>query len=482
MTDRQTTDQPKEREEPQPGKPLWAGRFARGVAPLVQRYTRSVHFDRRLAPQDLVGSRAHVKMLAAQGILSQEDLELILKGLDQIEEEIREGRFPYRDELEDIHMNIEYRLQELIGEAGRRIHTGRSRNDQVSLDMRLFCREVVLTWQRLIVQAQIQLVDKASLLRSDLYPAWTHLQAAQPMSWGHYLLALAEMLRRDYQRLQSYLSQHNVSPLGAGALSGSTLDLDPDRTAKELGFEESFRNSYDVVGDRDFVLELAQVGTQIMLHLSRMAEDFIYFASTPVGWVQLPDELCTGSSMMPQKKNPDLLELMRGKASSVIGHAHALTVLLKGLATSYHRDLQQDKEHLFAIVDIVGDSLELVPLLVRGFTIDRDRTAQALQEGFLMATDLAEYLVGLGLPFRSAHEKVGKLVTYCVNRNLPLHGLSLEEIQQIIPECRPDVEKLLNPQTVLQRRKHAGATGLNSIDAQLSFWRDWIEERQGSNR
>jgi argininosuccinate lyase len=326
----------KEHGESGPGQP-WAGRFRERNSPLVQRYTGSLHIDRRLADEDLEGSRAHVRMLARQGILSEADRELILSGLDRIQQELDDGVFPFRDELEDIHMNIEVRLMELVGEAGGRLHTGRSRNDQVSLDVRLFCRRTATDWQQRIVQVVLQVHSRALSLQDDLFPGWTHLQAAQPVSWAHYLVGFAEMLGRDHARLESYRERHSVSPLGAGALSGSSLRLDPASTARELGFTTAFCNSYDVVGDRDSVLELVQIGTLLMVHLSRLAEDFIYFASTPVGWIELPDALCTGSSMMPQKKNPDLLELMRGKTASVLGHCTALTAILKGLPTSYHR-------------------------------------------------------------------------------------------------------------------------------------------------
>lgn len=466
-------------ELPSPPEKPWGGRFRERNDPLVLRYTGSLHLDRRLAREDLRGSRAHVRMLARQGILSAEDRDTILQGLDRIEQEVLDGVFPYREELEDIHMNIEVRLQELVGEVGGRLHTGRSRNDQVSLDVRLFCLDSARDWQVRIVQAIEMIANRAADLQEDLFPGWTHMQAAQPVSWAHYLLAFAAMLGRDHDRLESFLRRHSVSPLGAGALSGSSLPLDPGFTAGELGLSEAFRNSYDAAGDRDTVLELCQIGTTVMVHLSRLAEDFIYLASTAVGWIDLPDSLCTGSSMMPQKKNPDLLELMRGKTATVAGHCTALTVLLKGLPTSYQRDLQQDKEHLFAVVDLVEDSLEVAEVLFGGFEVRRERAEKALEAGFLMATELAELLVSRGVPFRAAHRQVGELVRYCIDQELDLDQISDQEAQRLIPEAGPGFREVLRPRSVLDRRTHSGSTGRGPVSAQLAGWRKWLSERTG---
>ena len=455
----------------------WAGRFTEDPDQLVQDFTRSLHVDRRLARYDIEGSRAHVRMLFRQGILSRRDRDRILQGLDQIQEEIGSGEFPYRDELEDIHMNIEVRLCELVGEEGRRLHTGRSRNDQVAVDLKLFCLDAALGWQEAIRRVQETLLARTRGLERELFSGWTHLQAAQPISWAHYLLAYCEMFDRDHERLAGYRGLHSVSPLGAGALAGSTLPLDPDWTARELGFASSFGNSYDVAGDRDFLLELLQVASQIMLHASRMAEDMIYFSSTPVGWVELPESLCTGSSMMPQKKNPDLLELCRGKTASVLGHTTALATLLKGLPSSYHRDLQQDKEHLFPAVDTVGETLEILTLVVNRMRVVSSRTGPALERGFLTATDLAEHLVSRGVPFRTAHEQVGRLVAYCVEHDLTLRQLSLREIREIAPRCGSDVQGVLKPEGALDHKFHSGSTGLASIRQQVAHWEGRLRVR-----
>ena len=455
-------------------KKPWAGRFKSELDPIVQEYTRSVHVDSRLAPEDIQGSRAHVRMLAAQGLVTSQDEEQILKALGQIEEEIESGQFPYRDELEDIHMNIESRLQEIVGEAGGRIHTGRSRNDQVALDLKLLCLKTAIGWRAQIFEIQKALLERAQELKSNLFPGWTHLQAAQPLSWGHYLLAFGEMLGRDDRRLAFYQQLHSTSPLGAGALAGSTLPLDPERSAQELGFSASFANSYDVVGDRDFLLELLQTACQLMLHFSRLAEDFLYFSSTAVSWIELPDSLCTGSSMMPQKKNLDVLELARGKTASVLGHATAVACLIKGLPTSYHRDLQQDKEHLFSSIDAVSGTLEVIPLVVSGFRVKQEKVQTAMKRGFLMATDLAEYLVTRGTPFRVAHETVGKLVAYCLDEGLTLEQLPLKKLQELAPECGPEVSEVLKLDSFLRRRWHKGSSGLVSIEQQIVHWRERI--------
>lgn len=452
----------------------WAGRFEEAPHPLVQRYTLSLPVDRRLVFHDLRGSAAHVRMLARVGLLQADEERRLLEGLEAVRREVENGTFPYRSELEDIHMNVEVRLRELVGPVAEKLHTGRSRNDQVVLDVALYCRETAGTWRALIRRACAALVERAEEYAELLYPAWTHLQAAQPMSFGHYLLALATALRRVYRHLEDYEKRNDISPLGAGALSGSSLPLDPAAVARELGFAGSFANSYDTVSSRDAVLELLQIATQLILHLSRIAEDFIYMASTPVGWVELPDALCTGSSMMPQKKNPDLLELMRGKAASVIGHAQAVTALLKGLPTSYHRDLQQDKEHLFASADIVEDSLQVLELLAGGFRVRRERLEPALAEGFLMATELAEYLVRRGVPFRRAHHLVGRLVRWCEERGKRLEELAFEEIRERIPEAEADVIEVLRPEHVLERQV-PGSTGRSPIGEQLAEWRRWLE-------
>lgn len=457
----------------QNSRALWAGRLAE-TDPLVRRYTCSLETDRKLALYDLKGSRAHVAMLRKTSLLDPEEAAVILEGLDQIEDEIRSGTFSYREELEDIHMNIESRLREIAGDAGEKLHMARSRNDQVQLDSRLYMLDTASLWKDLLIRLIKALVSKARQHQADLYPAWTHMQSAQPMSWGHYFLGLSEMLYRDCGRLDFFAELHDYSPLGAGALSGTSLDIDPGFTADELGFSRPFSNSYDVVGERDALLEMLQIAAQVMIHLSRFSEDWIYMSSTAVSWISLPDEVCTGSSMMPQKKNPDLLELTRGKAATVIGHANAVAVLLKGLPTSYHRDLQQDKVHLFDAAEIVEEALQVIELAVKGMELDTEKTRLSLREGFMMATELAEYFVSLGIPFRRAHNIVGKLVKDCSESGCGLEDLTLEAIREHAPECGPEVYGKLNPEVVLER-KATGSTGLDAVKYQLLKWEKRLE-------
>jgi len=414
---------------------LWGGRFGQDLDDKVLRYTQSLHLDRRLAEFDLMGSRAHVRMLGEQRILDAAVVEKILKGLDRVEKEIRSGTFPFREELEDIHMNIEKRLIELVGEVGACLHSGRSRNDQVAVDLRLYCLHRSRTWCGLLLDLIDKFVAKAESLLTELFPGWTHMQSAQPISWAHYLLAFVEMFHRDYLRLVHFDRLHSVSPLGGGALSGSSV---------------------------------------IMIHLSRLAEDFVYMTSTPVSWVALPDAFCTGSSMMPQKKNPDVFELIRGKTAAVIGHNNAVQVLLKGLPSSYQRDLQEDKTHLFPVVDIVESTLEIVAFMIGGFQVRTEKTSEALKEGFLLATDLAEYLVGFGVPFRTAHEKVGGLVRHCLESGLRFEDLSLEQIQAAIPEAGPEVLEVIDLRNYLSRRKFAGSCGEDPIRRRIDYWKEWI--------
>ncbi len=460
---------------------LWGGRFREQPEEVLQRYSNSLHLDRRLALYDLEGTRAHVRMLARQGIISSLDRDRILEAAAQAAQELQDGTFPFRPELEDIHMNLEMRLHELAGDAGRQVHAGRSRNDQVLVDVKMLCLDTAAEWLDSLKRTIAVAVERAGGMRQALLPAWTHLQTAQPVSWTHYLLACCEMFGRDHQRLASYRTRHSISPLGAGALAGSSLPLDPETTAAELGFERSFGNSYDTVGDRDFILELLQIASQFMIHASRLAADFVYFTSTPLGWVELPDSLCTGSSMMPQKKNPDLLELARGKAASVVGHTQALATLLTGLPTSYHRDLQQDKEHLFAVVDHTTGTLEVIGAVLGRFNVREERCRQALSQGYAAATDLAEHLVARGVPFRTAHRKVGRLVAHCIEQGLALEQLDPPELQRLIPEAGEEAVTALHPGSALQTRRFPGSAGSEPDLRRLDYWKRWLEQASPSS-
>lgn len=455
---------------------LWSGRLTE-TDPLVSRYTCSVGLDRKLAIYDIRGSRAHVAMLRRSDLLTGQEAGVILEGLDRIEAEIKDGTFNYREELEDIHMNIESRLMELVGEAGGKLHTARSRNDQVQLDSRLYMLDAALLWQDLIIQLIRTLIRKAEAHQEDLFPAWTHMQSAQPMSWGHYFLGLSEMLYRDYCRLDSFSELHDYSPLGAGALSGTSLRTDPEFTANELGFSRPFSNSYDVVGERDAVLEILQIATQIMIHLSRFSEDWIYMSSTAVNWINLPDEVCTGSSMMPQKKNPDMLELMRGKTGSVCGSLMAMLMMLKAQPSTYNRDMQEDKLHIFNAADTVRACLDMAAAIVSNTEFQTEHIAAGLDKGFLDATSLAEYLVKKGVPFRQAHGVVGGLVAKCEEHGKQLGQLSIDEFTAACDAIEQDVYDSLGAANVVRQYASEGAGGTKQVEVQLAYWKDRLGKR-----
>ncbi len=447
---------------------LWGGRFEGVTEKAVEEFTSSLHFDRRLYRHDIQGSMAHARMLARQGILSGEEAEAIILGLAEIQGEIEGDNFYFDPALEDIHMAIEARLITKIGETGRKLHTARSRNDQVALDMRLYLAEEV----------EVLLQDLAELRRAGarlarryvrvILPGYTHLQRAQPVLFAHHLLAYDDMWRRDQLRLKESLARIRVSPLGAAALAGTTFPIDPEYTAGLLEFPEVFRNSLDAVSDRDFLLEFLSHAAIIMVHLSRLSEELILWASAEFGFVALPDSYATGSSIMPQKKNPDVAELIRGKSGRVAGHLMSLLMTVKGLPLAYNRDLQEDKEPLFDAVDTVRASVRLMAGMLGSLTLREDRIAQALKGGFLSATDLADYLVQQGLPFRTAHEQVGRLVRYAEFQSKELWELSLEEIQRFASQAGPEVFDWLAIENVVARRASHGGTAPVRVDAALA--------------
>ncbi|MFQ5893584.1 MAG: argininosuccinate lyase, partial [Nitrospinota bacterium] len=385
---------------------LWAGRFEEEMAREVEEFTASVNFDRRLYREDIDGSIAHARMLAHRGIIAQGEAEAIVRELETIREEIGQGDFEWKLEHEDVHMNIEAALIERLGEVGAKLHTGRSRNDQVALDMRLYVKRAAGDLVEAAVNLQKALLDPAERYLDAVMPGYTHLQRAQPVLLAHHLLAYFEMLERDKGRLSDCARRADVSPLGAGALAGSTLPLDPGFVAQELGFAETFRNSMDAVSDRDFVVEFLSACAILMMHLSRLAEEIVLWSSAEFGFVELSDAYATGSSMMPQKKNPDVAELVRAKTGRAYGHLVAMLTVLKGLPLSYNRDLQEDKEGLFDAVDTALACLKVMAGMLRTLKVNEARMRGAVEEGFLLATDLAEYLVRKGMPFREAHRVV----------------------------------------------------------------------------
>ncbi|MBI3900491.1 MAG: argininosuccinate lyase [Gammaproteobacteria bacterium] len=443
----------------------WSGLFAEPVAELVKRYTASVEFDKRLAPFDIQGSRAHARMLAAQGIISAADLADIERGLARIEVEIRDGKFEWSIDLEDVHLNIEKRLTALVGDAGKRLHTARSRNDQVATDIRLYLRDAIDTLRRGIRELQTELLNLARTHADTVMPGFTHLQVAQPVSFGHHLLAYFEMLARDAERLADCRKRVNRLPLGAAALAGTSYPIDRERVARELGFERVCANSLDAVSDRDFAIEFTAAAALIMMHLSRLSEELILWMSPRFGFIVLADRFCTGSSIMPQKKNPDVPELVRGKTGRVTGHLLALLMLMKAQPLAYNKDNQEDKEPLFDTVDTLTTTVTIYADMLRGLTVDRERMRAAAMEGFATATDFADYLVKKGLPFRDAHEAVAKAVRFASARKVDLSALSLAELKEFSALVEQDVYAVLTLEGSLNSRCHIGGTAPQAVRA-----------------
>ncbi|RTG99314.1 argininosuccinate lyase [Thermus scotoductus] len=442
------------------GHRTWGGRFAEGLSELAARFNASLPFDRALWREDLWQNRVHARMLHRVGLLSQEELEAILEGLDQIEREIEAGTFPWREELEDVHMNLEARLIELIGPPGGKLHTARSRNDQVATDLRLFLRGAIDELLVLLLELRQVLVREAERHLEPLYvlPGYTHLQRAQPILLSHWFLAYYEMLLRDAGRLRDARERLNESPLGAAALAGTGFPIDRHYTARELGFSAPMRNSLDAVASRDFALDVLSALNIGMLHLSRMAEELILYSTEEFGFVEIPDAFATGSSIMPQKKNPDILELIRAKAGRVLGALVALSTVVKGLPLAYNKDLQEDKEPLLDALSTYRDSLKLLTALLPGLKWRRERMWRAAEEGYALATELADYLAEKGLPFREAHHVVGRLVRRLVEEGRALKDLTLEELKAHHPLFAEDALPLLRLETAIHRRNSFGGT------------------------
>ena len=449
------------------GKKLWSGRFAAGTTGSVEAFTASIDVDSRLYRHDIAGSIAHAKMLGRQRIIPARDAQRIVRGLKTIEREIASGKFTFSPADEDIHMNIERRLSEKIGAAGRKLHTARSRNDQVALDMRLFLREEVAFIIEALQRLQRELVNAARKNLDVIMPGYTHLQRAQPVRFAHHLLAYYEMLERDRERLSNCLQRINVLPLGAGALAGTSFPIDRNYVAKLLNFPRVSKNSIDTVSDRDFVLEFVSVAAIVVVHLSRLAEELVLWSSQEFGFVELPDRYCTGSSMMPQKKNPDVPELVRGKAGRVFGHLQALLTIMKGLPLAYNRDLQEDKIPLFDTVDTVKMSVGIMAEVMHGMKVRKDRMLTAARDGFMNATDLADYLVGRGIPFRDAHAISGRIVRHCVAKGCRIEELSLKELKGFSKRIEKDVYDFLSTESVVNRRRAFGGTARSSVMRRL---------------
>lgn len=436
----------------------WGGRFREATDRLVEEFTESVSFDRRLALHDIRGSLAHVKALQKAGLLTEEEAQRLSEGLKAIEREIREGQFKFRMELEDVHMNIERALFERIGPLAGKLHTGRSRNDQVATDFKLYLIDETRDILSLLKDLRQVLVAKAEAHLDVIMPGFTHLQHAQPVLFSHHLMAYYEMFTRDAERFREALKRLRISPLGSAALAGTPYPLDRGLTAQELDFEKPAANSLDAVSDRDFALEFLFNSAIVMMHLSRLCEEVILWMSPEFGFIDLPDALCTGSSIMPQKKNPDVAELIRGKTGRVYGHLMALLTVLKGLPLTYNRDLQEDKEPVFDTADTVKRSLKLATLMVSGLKPRAARLRAAAEEGYTTATDLADYLVMKGIPFREAHEITGKIVAYAEEKGVKLWELSLEELRRFSESIEADVYEWLTVEGSVARRRTLGGT------------------------
>jgi argininosuccinate lyase len=446
----------------------WSALFSEPMSDLVKRYTSSVTFDKRMWRADVSGSLAHAQMLTAQGIIGADDLAAIQKGMAQITEEIESERFEWKLDLEDVHLNIEARLTQLVGDAGKRLHTGRSRNDQVATDVRLWLREEIDTLAPLLRQMQMALIEVADQNVDTILPGFTHMQVAQPVSFAHHLLAYVEMFSRDEERLADVRKRVNRLPLGAAALAGTSYPLDRPMVAKALGFDGVCQNSLDAVSDRDFAIEFSSFASITMMHVSRLAEEVVLWMSQSFGFIDLADRYCTGSSIMPQKRNPDVAELARGKSGRVVGHLMGLLTLMKGQPLTYNKDNQEDKEPLFDTVDTVRDTLRIMSEMVGGITVKKDAMERAALKGYATATDLADYLVKKGLPFRDAHEVVAHAVKSAIHLGVDLSELPLESLQAFNASIGPDVFEMLTLRGSLNARNVLGGTAPVQVRAQLA--------------
>ena len=457
---------------------LWGGRFSKTTDEMINEFQASIGFDRRMYREDIAGSLAHAAMLAKVGILSEEDCAAIEKGLKGILAQIEHGDFDFSVALEDIHMNIEKRLTDAIGDAGSRLHTARSRNDQVALDTHLFVRHAVVDVMAHIRALQQALTESAAQHRDVIMPGYTHLQRAQPILFSHHLMAYFGMLARDFERFQGVYARTDIMPLGAGALAGTTLPIDRQFVAQRLHFERIYTNSLDAVSDRDYILEFLSAASILMVHLSRLSEEIILWCSREFSFVELDDAHCTGSSMMPQKKNPDVSELVRGKTGRVVGHFMAMLMAVKGLPLAYNKDLQEDKEGLFDAIDTVKFSLAVYAQLIRGMKLREDVMRHAVEADYSNATDLADYLVRKGLPFRKAHAVAGQAVAQCIARGIYLAELPIADYQQLSPLFAEDIYNAISPETCVSCRNSYGGTSYEQAEMQLEAAKNLMTEEE----
>jgi argininosuccinate lyase len=449
---------------------LWGGRYSKETDKLVEAFTESISFDSRLAQYDIQGSAAHAKMLAKCGIISAKERDAIVKGLEAVSKEIAAGTFVFDPALEDVHMNIESALTKRIGKAGEKLHTARSRNDQVALDLRLYLRDNVSRIITLICGIQKSFVGLAQKYHTDIIPGYTHMQHAQPVLFAHHLLAYVEMFERDKGRLADSLARINVLPLGACALAGTGLPIDREFTAKELGFKAVARNSMDAVADRDFAIEFLSNAALIGMHLSRVCEEMVLWAGSEFRVIEIDEAYCTGSSIMPQKKNPDIAELVRGKTGRLYGNLVSVMVMMKGLPMAYNRDMQEDKEPVFDSVDTIASSLAVVAGMVGNLQLKEHRRAK-FDGDFSYATDMAEYLVKKGVPFRKAHKVVGRLVSYCIDKGVEMYHLDMQTLKQFAPEFDGDIYRVMDICACVSSKKSSGGTAQKNVEKALADWK-----------
>ncbi|MCU6708410.1 argininosuccinate lyase [Paenibacillus sp. J5C_2022] len=455
---------------------LWGGRFTKKTDQLVEQYTASIMFDKEMAEEDIQGSLAHVTMLGKQGILSDDDVDKIKDGLHRVLQRIKRNDIEFTIGDEDIHMNIEKSLIDDVGSVGGKLHTGRSRNDQVATDMHLWLRKRVVEFVDMLHKLQSALVEQAKANTDTILPGYTHLQRAQPILFAHHLMAYVSMIGRDIERLQDSYKRINVLPLGAGALAGTTFPIDRHFVAEQLKFDAVYENSLDAVSDRDFILEFLSHASIIMMHLSRLSEELIMWSSTEFNFVELDDAFCTGSSIMPQKKNPDVPELVRGKTGRVYGNLFGLLTVLKSLPLAYNKDMQEDKEGMFDTVTTLQGALQLFAPMIATMKVNKEQMRKAVNQDFSNATDIADFLVGKGMPFRQAHEVIGKTVLYCIEQNKYLLDLTLDEFKQFSKLFDDSIYAILQPEQVVNARNVYGGTGKTQVEAAIGRADEVLEQ------
>ena len=456
-------------------KKMWEGRFHKETNKLLEKFNASITFDKRMYEEDITGSIAHSRMLAKQGIIAESEQKEIENGLLQIKEEIQSGKFEFKIEDEDIHMSIEKRLTQIIGSVAGKLHTARSRNDQVALDVRMYVRKEAHEISKLLVKMENVLLELAEKYKNVIIPGYTHLQRAQPILFSHHLMAYFQMFKRDISRIKDFLERSDEMPLGAGALAGTTFDLDRHFVAKELGFSKPTENSLDSVSDRDFIIELAMIISVISMHLSRFSEEIIIWCSSEFSFINLDDAFATGSSIMPQKKNPDIAELVRGKTGRIYGNLMGILTTMKALPLAYNKDMQEDKEGIFDSIDNIKLCIEIFYSMLNTVTVNKEKIFDSMKYGFLNATDVADYLAKHGVPFRQAHKIVGEIVSYCENKKIAIEDMTLSEFQNFSEIFREDIQNEITIENCVNKRNSFGGTSIQNVKMQIKNAKSFLE-------